>query len=77
MSEWQPIGTAPKDGRFIIGVWEGFNLHNPVDSDEDFQPSMVWFHNGNWKTMSHGVWDCQEPEYWTPMPALPEVKEDE
>lgn len=66
MSEWQPIETAPKDGRHIIG-WFG-------DSDEKYAESVFWFDVAGRQAW---LWtrDCDEPElpptHWMPLPEPP------
>lgn len=62
MSEWQPIETAPKDGRPIILFhpdWDVKRLSGGWDPHE-----MAW--------RIHG-WECPpaQPVKWHPMPELP------
>ena len=64
MSEWQPIETAPKEGREILGAFVGNGW---------IAYSVVRWHKhrngqtGNFKHMS-GVWN---PTHWMPLPEPP------
>ena len=65
MGEWQPIETAPKDGRWVL-CWG----HNAGVVE-----SMIWHWNddskdGNWYWYEG---DCPrtQPTHWMPMPAPP------
>ena len=56
---WQPIATAPKDGRLIIG-WLG-------REDEGRTAGVVWM---PMRWHEPGVGDCQ-PIHWIPLPTPP------
>ena len=56
---WQPIATAPKDGRLIIG-WLG-------REDEGRTAGVVWM---PMRWHEPGVGDCQ-PIHWMPLPTPP------
>lgn len=64
MSEWQPIETAPKDGKLFLGVscgngWTSYNI-------------VMWDWHKNRKTGNfkgpRGVWT---PTHWMPVPQPP------
>lgn len=63
MSEWQPIETAPKNGKRILlasgssHVFTGF-----WDADADAPETDGWSDDGG------GWW---EPHHWTPLPEPP------
>ena len=56
MSEWQPIETAPKDGKLIL-LW--------VPGKE--YGLMKW--EGIWDDRLHG---CRGPTHWMPLPEPPD-----
>jgi hypothetical protein len=61
MSEWQPIETAPRDGRTILvrqGDWAPHHAYWRKECHE-------W-----WAIEYHG---CPRPTHWMPLPAPPEV----
>lgn len=65
MSTWQPIETAPKDGRLLLVF------------DRSGRGSMVaWYDLGSWQ--SHELdspWGgnyCPTPTHWMPLPEPPE-----
>lgn len=62
MTEWQPIETAPKDGR-ILG-WNGFE----VESLEKFDD--VWG-----QVSDSGRITASRPTHWMPLPKPPKDAE--
>lgn len=61
MIEWQPIETAPKDGRVILAWWS-----------EEYMET-IRYHDGEW-VWSHDYdsWnDNFKPTHWMPRPAPP------
>lgn len=76
---WQPIATAPKDGRLIIvgnayGVWvaaycpiagSGFTFDNPWRS-------MMLNHDHLWKIKGVNI----VPNFWMPLPEAPNMRVD-
>ncbi len=67
--EWQPIDTAPKDGRRVIlfTVWSETPDY-PCPSFSEVQIG-YWRHEDGWIMENIG-----EPTYWMPIPKSPEVK---
>ena len=78
MSEWQPIETAPKDGRWVRLAWE----------PSDWTTGDGYFANGEWSAFAvfHSLalarqrikppyegrlYRCK-PTHWMPLPAAPE-----
>lgn len=60
MSEWQPIETAPKDGRMILirqGQWLPCHAR--------------WVH-GRWSVVEYN--GTHYPTHWAPLPGLTEQK---
>jgi hypothetical protein len=83
MSKWQPMDTAPKDGR-VIHVWApGFewpeavrwDLYDPEDA-EDAGEDGYWTYA---ETLMAEATDSCEPETWThwmPLPPPPTTVSD-
>lgn len=71
MTDWQPIETAPKDGRMLLLVWR--------DKQQQGLPMVL---EGYWYAASDGEafwwspgqvsWKL-EPTHWMPLPKPPEV----
>ena len=55
---WQPIETAPKDGRFIL-AWS------------DYDCTFIGIFNGTWWIDDHD--NICRPTHWMPLPAPPEI----
>lgn len=72
--QWQPASTAPKDGKFLIGVWLG-DWNNPQQSfvvmeARFFQGAIYWEKNDwRYRTEEGGVYDVVG---WMPRPQSPE-----
>jgi hypothetical protein len=81
MGEWQPIETAPKDGK-VIDVWidgefprrrADVSWREPTDSE-------LWVHGGDTIETPDATWhDCfgplgksEQPTHWMPLPERPE-----
>jgi hypothetical protein len=68
--DWQPIETAPKDGRWMLAAW-----HIPKD-DFGYCVSVVRYAgNSDWREkLGDGADDpvCL-PTHWMPLPAPPEA----
>jgi hypothetical protein len=63
-SQWQPIGTAPKDGTVIFGFWEydTAELHNKY--------SMLMWMDSAWVD-PNGIYEYTAPSSWMPLPQPP------
>lgn len=74
MSEWQPIETAPKDGRWVL-IYGGKSIHDPQDGSRTFEcicdTVIQAFLNssGKWEGMVDG-W-TYTPTHWRPLPPPP------
>lgn len=73
MSEWQPIETAPKDGRqflvfdphLVVGKSDGIALCIPIPNGFRFNPRIEW-------TASNGFGiHSWQPTHWMPLPEPP------
>lgn len=69
---WQPIGTAPKSGEFLIGVWEG-SWDNPKQGfrvyhahGTKYGPS--WAMRDNYREAEGGAYELAG---WMPLPPPP------
>lgn len=81
MSEWQPIETAPRDGRKLL-MTDGENIHvcypkmfpRPLHPETDLNVSMAgdrWeYFRDNVNAPGHTWSMC--PTHWMPLPPLPE-----
>lgn len=56
-SGWQPIETAPTDGRWILGAHAGSN-----------QAAIIKRSSGEWIDQDHGI---RNPSIWAPLPKPP------
>jgi hypothetical protein len=73
MSEWQPIETAPKDGRPVM-------LFSPSGEDLNCKGGIIWVSGGwgkaalnpdSWRGESgHGT-----PSHWMPLPVPPAAEQ--
>lgn len=63
MSDWQPIASAPKDGREILIGW--------TDSSRIF---IAIFEIGRWRDAEDGEAFPFEPTHWMPLPEPPKAK---
>lgn len=60
--EWQSIETAPKDGTYLLAVWN--NTRSPVYG-------VVWWENGDWHEYEQDV-VVANFTHWMPLPSPPE-----
>lgn len=65
MAEWQPIESAPKDGRCLLAVatddgWDFAVLQRDARGN--------WIHEGE-PTFCHGYY--YRPKFWMPLPPEP------
>lgn len=61
VAEWQPIETAPKDGKWLL-VWNGLSAQIPAVAYYDGE---VWTHGDN-----TFYWNIS---HWMPLPAPPSL----
>lgn len=69
---WQPIETAPKDGKRVdlwVRPWDAFANGNPGRITD------AWFEDGEWKRVlagwPHNVSSCGEATHWMPLATAP------
>ena len=62
MSEWQPIETAPKDGRLILAA---------TPRATDFSGFFVVYWSGPDENWLYSVGRWIKPTHWMPLPAPP------
>jgi hypothetical protein len=65
--EWQPIETAPKDGKRVL-CWN----HEWLAPESGCLYGMAWAANG--LAADKGGWKYQ-PTYWMPLPAPPAIRQ--
>lgn len=74
MADWQPIGTAPKDGS-RVDMWVKNLL--TWDNRGERRVNLKWGPCINWLGQEYEGWglseDCQ-PTHWMPVPAAPEAE---
>ena len=60
--EWQPIETAPKDGRRVLVMWEYWSS----------EPFVAYFKHGRWNG-EVALSECSDdgPTHWMPLPSPP------
>ena len=73
---WQPIETAPKDGKFLIAVWEG-DWDNPkrnctIYQATGFPSGPVWAMRGSYRTEEGGAYKLAG---WMPLPTPPKEQQ--
>lgn len=71
---WQPIETAPKDGKILLGVWEG-DWNNPKQQFRVYEATIYktgpsWAMKGNYRTEEGGAYKIAG---WMPLPPAPEA----
>jgi len=72
--EWQPIETAPKDGRHII-AWFPHGFHgNNLSQFAKGHVEAVYWKGSDWYWSSDDDALIIAPTHWIPLPELPEVK---
>lgn len=83
MSEWRPIGTAPKDGSFVLlcmpgerqpvmGYWEAWGWHYWTGENV----SLEGFGDG-WGVVDRRFPEPAGPTHWMPLPPLPGAAKDD
>lgn len=64
MDEWQPIETAPHDGRQVLATWADSWPNSP-------HMEAVYQHGGVWYYAYDGDAHHRPPTHWMPLPAPP------
>lgn len=83
MSDWQPIETAPRDGREILAVDDGGLIRvarpklfpRPLRHDDDLstsKPGDVWEVFSDHDNCPGHTWSMV-PTHWMPLPAPPDT----
>lgn len=85
MMEWQPIETAPRDGRDILAYNPMVGVYNTAftkrfsgeldEADYEGFPCGLWA-SGSPESYNFGRWDCQ-PTHWMLPPEPPKPSEGE
>jgi hypothetical protein len=65
-SEWQPIGTAPKDGTRVL-------LATPFGVELAFWSTSIWIAPGAWVVSLNrsDTETADNPTHWKPVPEMP------
>ena len=72
-AQWQPIETAPKDGRRILAASSDPSQQNMTVIY--WEPGSVKFNIiGHWRSSVHTVVTFAEVTHWMPLPPAPEAK---
>lgn len=72
MSEWQPIETAPRDGRRVLLYWDGHVVCGNWDEDRYAnRPRPYWRHDME-RIFGIRALRATPPTHWRPLPAPPE-----
>lgn len=64
MTDWQPIETAPRDGKTLLMWAPGFGLGALV---------LYWM-NDYWREPANGLGLKVEPTHWMPLPPPPRTE---
>jgi hypothetical protein len=70
MTDWQPMESAPKDGRSML-LWARLRA-NPPESNDHFEVIGYFNHASGverWKARETD--EDLEPDYWAPIPKPP------
>lgn len=71
MSDWQPIETAPRDGRPIL-IWQPDKAYQPQRNYDDWRYAIGYWRTdekiGSWGNRNSAV---VTPTYWMPLPPPP------
>lgn len=69
-NNWQPIGTAPKDGRSIL-IFEPTKQRSVGDDDLRYAIGYwrTWNEQGGWGNRNNAV---VSPTHWMPLPPAPD-----
>lgn len=72
MDKWQPIETAPKDGRDILVPYPLFDRGNATNIPDAYKIMIVYWNGRGWD--SHGWMLHQTPQRWQPIPDPPPIE---
>ncbi len=67
VDEWQPIGTAPKDGKDILVGWHSDHYERFIWTRAG-QVKGIWYHSGGTGVVCY-------PTHWMPLPEPPAALE--
>jgi len=71
MSAWQPMDSAPRDGRFILAYYNGGNWHWSTDN-VNCNVVVVAYRSGqdgwNWRTFRTHEFRESDLDRWAPIP---------
>ena len=77
LDPWQPIATAPKDGKPILARCQPAYVETGKHMPFDYQAVVWWrghrFKDSQWKWRIHHNDSAAEPTHWMPLPAPPSV----
>lgn len=65
---WQPIETAPKDGKPILAFWPSMDDWDGVTNEYECR---TWWSGGAWHTPFEFSDQHQCPTHWMPLPEPP------
>ena len=78
LTEWQPIETAPRDGRLLVLCWSDWD-----GQSRHYQPVVGWWQScetlsegGEWVQWSLGLESCHGVSHWMALPPGPEDSDD-
>lgn len=71
MTEWQPIGTAPKDGTQVILLVNGRAFAGRYVVTERFENGKLITRYDGWIYGYNPLGGRPEPTHWFALPALP------
>jgi hypothetical protein len=63
-TDWRPISTAKKDGRYLLVTWEDTWKTYP-------HIEVCAYTNGNWNYVFDGDVANEKPTHWMPLPNRP------
>ena len=66
MTRWQPIETAPRDGRWVMTI--NVTRYGGISDMVQKLPSIAWWNGAAW---NDGEDDLMPPTHWMPLPDPP------
>jgi len=69
-SKWQPIETAPRDGRFILARYNGGNWIYPVDPKNVYVRCVRW-DSRCWREWGPSAFNDKDLSEWSFIPETP------